>query len=327
MDIKLLFSSGSGLQKKFNITLIILTLAIVCYTFLGFINQDINLLLLENNLNPTLLFCIFLIIPILGIKILRWRLIGSKIGLKINFHEDIKCWVSSQAFLGTPGGSGLAIRSILLKKKYNIPISESLPAIVYERLSDLISVVCLIIVINLDLLLKRIYLIPLLIVILISIIVYKLITKEKELINRIIDQLISRVNPNKSLSNTNLLLSLKKLLHPKLIILSTLLGILPWTLEGLSLYLIIKSISNYDISWASSIFAHSAAGLLGAISLLPGGLGATEASTVGLLSISSGLPIEIATASTILIRLLTIWLATIIGITSLLLPNKSSAYI
>ena len=64
MDIKILFSSDSGLRKKFTATLLILAIAIVGYTFLGFLNQGKNLISLAKTLSPTLSICIFLIIPI-----------------------------------------------------------------------------------------------------------------------------------------------------------------------------------------------------------------------------------------------------------------------
>ena len=77
---------------------------------------------------------------------------------------------------------------------------------------------------------------------------------------------------------------------------------------------------NIQIDLSTATFAHASSIILGALSLLPGGLGTAEATTVGLLSLS-GIPIEVATPSTILIRLLTLWLATIIGIISLLIPK------
>jgi len=93
-----------------------------------------------------------------------------------------------------------------------------------------------------------------------------------------------------------------------------------WAMPALAgCYLAAKK-KNIQIDLSTATFAHASSIILGALSLLPGGLGTAEATTVGLLSLS-GIPIEVATPSTILIRLLTLWLATIIGIISLLIPK------
>ena len=323
MDLSLLLSSGSGFRKKFSATLIIFAIAIVAYTFTGLVSQEQDLLILIKSIYLTILACGLLIIPILGIKMIRWRLITAEIGLEIPIRKDIKCWLSSQAFLGTPGGSGLAIRSLLLKRKHNLAISSTLPAVIFERLSDLSSILILVLLINITFFLKKIFIVPTIFSILLTFIFTKITRKESKLINNLLYKLLSRLNPGKEASNTSLLTGLKKLMSPRLIIMATLVGLLPWMIEGFGLYLILNSIGNFQIDWSTATFAHASSVLLGALSLLPGGLGTAEATTVGLLSLS-GVPINIATPSTILIRLLTLWLATIIGIISLLIPNKTN---
>jgi uncharacterized protein (TIRG00374 family) len=67
--------------------------------------------------------------------------------------------------------------------------------------------------------------------------------------------------------------------------------------------------------------AHTAAGLLGALTLLPGGLGSTEAGTVGLLALQ-GVGVAAATSATLLIRLMTLWCATLLGVLCLLWPAR-----
>ncbi|MCX5930869.1 MAG: flippase-like domain-containing protein, partial [Cyanobacteria bacterium] len=83
-------------------------------------------------------------------------------------------------------------------------------------------------------------------------------------------------------------------------------------LEGLSLALLLRGMGEPSVSWGGCIVAHTSAGLLGALSLLPGGLGSTEAGTVGLLSLQ-GISLSAATSATLLIRLMTLWFATALG--------------
>ena len=91
------------------------------------------------------------------------------------------------------------------------------------------------------------------------------------------------------------------------------LGFVAWWAEGLILYIILASMqSNLSPLLVVSIWATSM--LAGAASLLPGGLGSTEAVMSGLL-ILVGIDAPIAIAATVAYRVTTLWLAVVIGLT------------
>ena len=324
MDFKILLKSGIVLRSKFIKTAIVLLIAIVIYAFIGFIIQGKQITSLIISIYPTLISCGAFILPILIIKLTRWRLIGSSIGIKIPLIDDAKCWLSSQAFLATPGGSGLAIRSLLLEKKHGLRISSTLSAIIFERLTDVLSIL-VIFVLNISFLLKEFSLQnKILITICLPIIVYifYLILQRNNLVGKSIFYILCKINPKEDESNINLMTSLRKLFKAKLIISTLILGTLTWSIEGYALTLILKSLSINWIAANQAIFAHAAGSLLGALSLFPGGLLTTEITSIGVLGMF-GVPIAIATASTILIRLLTIWLASLIGMIFLFMPSKN----
>ena len=112
----------------------------------------------------------------------------------------------------------------------------------------------------------------------------------------------------------------RKLAKPEILFLTICLSLAAWALEGLSFYIIIKSLDSY-ISLGGAILTHTSSGLFGALSLMPGGIGTTEASTVGLLRIQN-VPLETAIAATFIIRLMTLWFATFLGVLCLLLNKK-----
>ena len=119
------------------------------------------------------------------------------------------------------------------------------------------------------------------------------------------------------------LIALRQLLRPPLLLTATMIGVVAWSLEGLSLWILIKGIGAGGINWGEATIAHTAAGLLGALSLLPGGLGSTEAGTIGLFNLQ-GVPLAVATPATLLIRLMTIWFATGLGVLCLLWQERRS---
>jgi uncharacterized protein (TIRG00374 family) len=111
--------------------------------------------------------------------------------------------------------------------------------------------------------------------------------------------------------------SLRKLLHAPLLINATLLGAVSWSFEGASLWLLLKGIGQHVVGIGGAIITHTAAGMFGALSLSPGGLGTTEAGTIGLLAIQ-GVDIATATPLALIIRLMTLWFSTFIGLGCLL---------
>lgn len=183
MDLRILLNSDKGLRRKFSLTIVILTLTIVATSLLVFLNANLQLISFKTNVYPKLIFFSLFIIPIFLLKLVRWRFICSEINLKIPLKIDTKCWIESQAFLATPGGSGLGIRAILLKEKYNIPFSIVIPAIIFERLIDLISVLVIILIFNIKDIIASNIIIPVIISIIISIIIYRL--NPLNLINKI----------------------------------------------------------------------------------------------------------------------------------------------
>jgi uncharacterized protein (TIRG00374 family) len=60
-------------------------------------------------------------------------------------------------------------------------------------------------------------------------------------------------------------------------------------------------------------FIYAGASLLGAITLLPGGLGATAGSMTSLAQLLMGVNATVAAAATLLVRVCTLWFAIVLG--------------
>jgi len=115
--------------------------------------------------------------------------------------------------------------------------------------------------------------------------------------------------------------ALKALLQIRVLLQATVIGAVAWSLEGVSLWMLLRGTGIEGIGIGGATIAHTAAGLLGALTLLPGGLGSTEAGTVGLLALQ-GVGVAAATPATLLIRLMTLWFATALGVGCLLWPAR-----
>jgi glycosyltransferase 2 family protein len=85
-----------------------------------------------------------------------------------------------------------------------------------------------------------------------------------------------------------------------------------WFAEGAALYLLLRHMGG-EIGLLSAVFVFSFAMIVGALSMLPGGLGSTEAAMVILLG-ALGVDLHVALASTAIVRITTLWFAVAIGV-------------
>ncbi len=291
----------------------VLALALLLYLSLGLWSQGEKLLPLLIRLWPQVLVGLFLVLSGYVIRFSRWRMLMYAVHPQPPILRDARIWIGSYAFTVTPGKSGEAVRALLLKKEFGIPISTALITLLVERISD-VTAVFLLLFVNLPFLLgwDRSLIISGSLFILVGFLLWLLLQKE-EWINRLL-RMVELLLPGKfANAGSRAFVALRSLLQVKLLLLSTFIGAISWSLEGVTLWLILQGLGVTQISIGGATIAHTSAGLLGALTLLPGGLGSTEAGTVALLGLQ-GLALDIATPATLLIRLMTLWFATGLGV-------------
>lgn len=102
------------------------------------------------------------------------------------------------------------------------------------------------------------------------------------------------------------------LLRPRPLCGGLALSLVAWTLEATALWVILHSY-GVDGVLAQSVFVYGLGLIIGAASLLPGGLGATEVSMVGLL-LSFGYERSVAVSTVLLVRMGTLGYAVLLGV-------------
>lgn len=302
----------------------VVALALLGYGLLGIWSQGDQLLPLLRSLWPQICLGLLLVLLGYGIRYGRWRLLLRAVNQHPPVAADARIWMGSYAFTATPGKSGEAVRSLLLKQECRVPVPPTLMALVVERLTDGTAVL-LLLVINLPLLLR--WQVPLAVPIgiaLFAVLVGWLVLSSPWAKAQLKGS-VKRLLPRKLASaGGDGLAALRQLLQPGLLLQATVIGALAWSLEGVSLWLLLRGMGIEAVGIGGATIAHTAAGLLGALTLLPGGLGSTEAGTVGLLALQ-GVGVAAATPATLLIRLMTLWFATALGVGCLLWqPRRKS---
>ena len=299
----------------FAIIIIIFYIAILIYSDINAIADKIS------NIQIIYLPIIFSLtgiqLIILGIKYQRML---KKLGINIPLKEGIKIFIAGISLIATPGGAGTAIKSHILKKKYNAPLSKTLPTIFMERLTELIGTL---IILSLFFYWTNLYESILAIVFgfIFTFIMYLLISKNKTFNS--LKVLLNKINRIKKLSASiddskeSFLLLRKK---------DTFLEMIGWSFIAklayfFAVYFIFLSL-NVDLGLLLSGQIYHTSLVLGSLSFLPSGIVLTESTMIAIL-LNHGIDFSLATLLVIFTRLVTTWTSTILGVITLKIIQSS----
>tara|TARA_B100000700_G_C15062280_1_gene866699 strand:- start:7759 stop:9312 length:1554 start_codon:yes stop_codon:yes gene_type:complete len=305
----------------------IIAIAFLLYAFFYFKLDYINTFNLVENAYIKIPFCLLLVSIGYFLRFIRWRIILQCFGISIPFLVDARVWMGSYAFTATPGKTGELVRSYILNRKYNISFSDSFISLLLERLFDALAVVLFVMIWAPKYFEQFINIHPFYMLILpIILICFIRLNVHKIFISQVINKFISKKS---FLKVDEFYCAIKSLFKLRAFLLVISLSAFAWLCEGLSFWLLLIGMDVEGLGVGGATLAHTFSGLIGAISMLPGGLGTTEASTVTMLAVK-GVPIDMATSATLLIRLFTLWFATLLGTVclvcskDLLIRKKSS---
>jgi uncharacterized protein (TIRG00374 family) len=112
-----------------------------------------------------------------------------------------------------------------------------------------------------------------------------------------------------------------ELLGTRPLLVGTAISFFSWGLECAGVYLCAVGL-GVDRPFLLIVFVFALSSLVGVLSMLPGGLGAVEAGLYGQFVAVANLSTGLAGALTLVIRLATLWFATVLGICGLLLVRR-----
>lgn len=240
------------------------------------------------------------------IRALRFYYFGRRLGWTIPFWPSIVVFCASLSLTATPGKAGELMKSGLLRARYKTPVAQSAGALIVERLSDLLA---LLILASGGLLMfagyKHYFFICLVVVLLMAIsprVVFCPVLQWScrfERFTALAERLI------RILHTINALLRLEPLL------IGLTLGVFAWGCEAFAFSVLVKPLSaQVPLVAAFAIIGLSA--VIGALSMLPGGIGGVEASMTLLLT-KLGVDLPSAAVTVIIYRLCTLYFGSFMG--------------
>lgn len=245
-----------------------------------------------------------------AIRAWRWIVLSRFLDFRIPAAQNILYYFAGYALTATPGKAGEAVRLWLLKAGHAIPYVRSIPIMLADRVIDTWAVLILTLLCFADVSrhLWQGVAVTVLVVLLSLPILFPL-----------------RFAPLLGLAMTwfprkrrlwgktrHLLRSMAELSHWRTYGVTLVPSVIGWAAEGFALYLLLRYFdAPVDVMQAVFVFCFSM--IVGAVSMMPGGLGSTEVTAVVLLK-AMGVPLDVAVASTGLVRLTTFWFAAAIGV-------------
>lgn len=222
----------------------------------------------------------------------------------------------------TPGKVGEVLRSYLLRLTDGVPFTRTAPIVVADRLSDLVA---LVILSALGVSQFREYL-PVVLVTLVLVVAGVVVLGTPRLCRGLIALLARLPGLARISARAEALVdSSAALLRLRPLLVLSLISVLGWGLECVGYWLIVRGLVGAEASLALCTFLWSTTTLIGALSFLPGGLGATEGSLAVLVArLAGGVSQAAALATTLLIRACTLWYGELVGGLALAVLVRSS---
>ena len=299
---------------KFDKFLIVIIITIIIYGVFLFIS-DFNLVY-EKISNFKIIF-VPIILSLISlnwiVRFYRWHILLKNSNIHVPIKNNFIIYLASLSLSITPGQIGELIKSEFLKKQFKIPRSKTLPIIFIEKFYDLMGVL-IASIIGVWYFEGGSYLISIGIVLLVLIFILILSRSifEKVLLLICKIKFFSKYQKN-FLESYNVL---RNSLKTKIGLKSVILSFIFWVIQGIAVYFILLALGINELNFLIATSANAISVLIGALSFVPGGLGVTEASMGGLLSLQ-GIEISFALITAVIIRIFTSWYTVVAGFIAL----------
>lgn len=294
-------------SKKLYISFVITCIAFIFYGLISQILFGEKIFNLIISTWQSLILSILIISFSYFVRFLRWRYLILSFGNNVDVKSDFVNWLSSFAFAATPGKIGDLVRINFYNNDFGISKSKIFTILALEKITDLISIILICILsFNFVYGFKN----SILISSFLFLFLFFLIYLNRKFIERRLIKFFQFKRKYKMLFNK--INSLKKVFNLRVLIISLFVGSIGWLIESLSIYKLLISFKGLDFSLFQTAFAHTFSTLVGLISFIPAGIAATEF-TSSKIFFNFGLEMDDAIIYSFLIRLVSIWFATVLG--------------
>lgn len=266
-------------------------------------------------------FSWWVMLPALGlafsnylIRFGKWQVFLLGLGERVPLRENLSVYLSGLSMSVTPGKVGEVLKCYLLHRTSGVAVTQTFPVVVAERLTDLLAVVLLAaygvstLGIGWDALIAALALCGFVV----------LMSVWTRGFTFFLDRLsfLGFIRRRRQ-TLLDLQSSLLRVVSWRSLTVGTFISLFAWLAECLAFYLILGA-AGVAIPLGDAIFAYSLGTVAGAVTMLPGGLVATEASMVALLEkVLHCCSSSQAITTVLVVRICTLWFAVLVGMIAL----------
>lgn len=292
-----------------------LAVYLVLFLISGFDDLELALEDFQWSLVPAILGLV--VLSYVG-RFFRWVYYLRILGISIPTGVNAAIFAAGLSMTISPGKLGEVLKSLFVKQVSGEPVARTAPAVVAERATDGTGMVLWgllgVMAFNYG---------PGLLLLFLGMTVAGIAVLRSKRLSLFVERgmarvpFLSRFAPHvgafHGASNT--------LLGTRPLIVGTVISFLAWGLECVAVYLCAVGVGA-ERPFLVVVFIFAVSSLAGALSFVPGGIGVAEAGLAGMFGAVAGLEGGLAVALTLLIRLATLWFATLIGIAGLVLVRR-----
>lgn len=245
-------------------------------------------------------------------RFVRWQYYLVRLDIPVPRHASAGIFVSGLSMSITPGKLGELLKCFMLRDRHNVRITSSAPAVVAERYTDIVGVLLLVAVGATQFPGGGPVLITGGVVALALLVVLTASDAAVDWIGAILSRTLFRGRSLETSWARESGATFRQLLRGAPLAVGTILGALAWFLECVAFLAVLRGFGEESVTLLGATFTYATATLAGALSMLPGGLGATEGSMAVLLA-RQGVARDAAAGATLVIRACTLWWGVAVG--------------
>ncbi|TFF91323.1 flippase-like domain-containing protein [Candidatus Thorarchaeota archaeon] len=262
------------------------------------------------------------------IRYVKWQYYLQRIDVDLSHTDSFIVFLSGFTLTTTPGKIGEAVKGYFIRDIDGTPVAKTVPVVISERVTDLLALVILAVVgfalgVNTgDQLLSVLLLGG---VVLAGALVLGTSTFYQMFLTR-----LTSMGPLKRFQDSCDLIedTMTRTLGPKPLLLMAGLSVPGWFMECIELWLLLTVLAGPSLAVSPVVvlliatFIHATASVIGALTFSPGGVGTYELTSVVLVILLLSLSETLASAATILIRVVTLWFSVIVGFAALAMLTR-----
>ena len=244
---------------------------------------------------------------------IKWHFLLKNSNIHVPVKGNIVVFLSGMGLELTPGHVGALIKSQILKTKFSISRTKTAPIVLIEKVYDLIGAI-IASIIGIIILGMETYLIA---IALSALALIFFLMCYRPAFDLFLGLIAKRKFFSKYIENiSDSYEIIKKSTSVKSFTICILLSIAYWSIISAGVYYILAGFGIDMIDYLKILSIYTSSAFLGAITFIPGGIGVTEGSLTGLLSIQ-GVDISVALVLSVMIRLFAFWYPVCVGFISL----------